>query len=77
MSARAEKAKRRAARAELGIDKTAEREMHEFEGEIARVKAGLIADTEIVSRQPRRRTLAIAALVIVAALLAAVAGGLR
>jgi len=75
MSARKEKLRRRAALAEAGLTKSALREQHEFEAAVARVNLARsrAADAPIVSRQPRRRALAVAGLIIVGGLLLAVA----
>ncbi len=68
MSARLEKLKRRAARAELGISKDAERGMREFEAEVARLRARQVVEAEqpIVSLQPKRRALALVGLALFA-----------
>lgn len=79
MSARLEKLKRRAARAEAGLSKQDERGQREFEAAVARVRAASAADDEIRSLAPRRRALAWAALTLwvaaVLGVLAAVALG--
>ena len=79
MSARKEKLRRRAALAEAGLTKSALREQHEFEAAVARVRLArtVAADAPIVSRQPRRRTLAIVALVLVWLILFAIMVGAR
>lgn len=80
MSQRLEKLKRRAARAELGISKQAEREQREFEAQVAAVRAAATAalDEPIASRAPRRRMVAIVCVAILAAwLLAFMLAGAR
>lgn len=74
MSARLEKLKRRATRAELGISKHAAREQEAFEAEIARFH---IAEAEqpVVRRDGRRRALAVAGLIIMIGLLIGIAFG--
>lgn len=75
MSAKREKQKRRDARLEAGITKEAERGQREFEAAVARQRLARVvaADQPIVRRDGRRKALAVAALMILAALLFAFA----
>jgi hypothetical protein len=80
MSARRVKAQRRAARAERGISREAEREQEAFAALVAARRAERAAQAlaPVVRRDDRRRTLAVVGLVIVGAILLAFAvGGLR
>lgn len=79
MSGRKAKLARRAALAEAGLDKAAAREQREFERDVARVRLAraTAASAPVVSRQPRRRALAVAALLIVLGLLVGLAIGTR
>lgn len=79
MSGRLHKLKRRAARAEAGLSKEAERGQREFDDAVARLRMrrAVEADRPIIRRDGRRRALAIVGLVILAALLVAVVLGGR
>ena len=79
MSARLEKLKRRAARAELGISKRAEREEAEFAAQVARLNHEIAQRHElpIVRRDSRRHRLALAWLLIIAVILAVFLFGAR
>jgi len=76
VSARLEKLKRRAARAELGISKRAAREEAEFAAQVARVNHER-HELPVVRRDSRRQRLAIAWLLIIAVILAVFLFGAR
>jgi 3'-phosphoadenosine 5'-phosphosulfate sulfotransferase (PAPS reductase)/FAD synthetase len=73
VSARIEKARRRAARTEQGISRAAEREQEAFAALVAarRAERAARASAPVVRRDARRRTLAVVGLVIVALILLA------